>query len=92
MAATGAADIDFTAGTHGNDADTALMSDAAAEKGLATQEIEELHHSSSDDDSVPVPSHCDHENESTVMMMYPSNRSNLITQQDSMTDMTVIRF
>ena len=63
--ATGAADISISARTHGNDAGTALMSEAVEDKGLTFQEIEELHHSSSDDDSVPVPSQCDRKDESS---------------------------
>ena len=62
---TGAADVNLTAGTHGNGADAALMSDEATAQGFSTQDIEDLQHSSGDDDSVHVPSQCDHEENSS---------------------------
>ena len=87
--ASGVAAIVISAGTHGIDAGTALMSAAAEDKGLTTQEIEELHHSSSDDDSVPVPSQCNRNDESSSedsdddvsIQSQQSNRAE--TQQES---------
>ena len=63
--ATGVADIDITAGTHSKDVGAALMSTAEEDKGLTTQAVGELHHSSSDDDSVPGPSQWDRNDESS---------------------------
>lgn len=68
---TGSADIDFTISTYNNNADTALVSNAVAAQGNATQAFEDVpnviqsQQSSSDDDSVHVPSHCDQDYGST---------------------------